>query len=63
MQSEQDDDGDSWRVYRLSMSNSDGVELLASLKHTDENIDGTLQYKSNGDADVLSFDVVDYSPN
>ena len=63
VQDEQDDDGDSWRVYRLSMSNSDGVELLASLKHTDENIDGTLQYKSNGDADVLSFDVVDYSPN
>jgi hypothetical protein len=63
VQSERDDDGDSWRVYRLSMSNSDGVELLASLKHTDENIDGTLQFKSGGDADVLSFDVVDYSPN
>jgi serine/threonine protein kinase len=63
LQSEKDDDGDVWRVYSVSMRNSDGAELAASLKHTDENIDGTLLYKSSPDADVASFDVVDYSPN
>jgi len=63
LQSEQDSDGDSWRVYSLTMTSSEGGELIATLKHSDENIAGTLRYTSSSGEDSGSFDVVDFDPN
>ncbi len=63
LQNEEDDDGDSWRVYSITMVSNGGAELAATLKHTDENIGGTLLFKGNEDADLAEFDVVDFSTN
>ena len=63
LQTEQDEDGDSWRAYSITMVDSAGAELAATLKHTDENIGGTLLFKSNADADLTEFEVVDFSSN